>query len=135
MKKEMTIHFIIGPPGSGKTTFRKKRFPTLPHADVWDYQADCDSLRGVWKSYVYHRRECIRMAGLGCDFVIEHTLMKAKRRVYYINKLAQHDLVCWYTTWDGYYVNAMASFELPQVEEGFAEVWPISEREEQHAKR
>jgi predicted kinase len=128
----MTIHFIVGPAGSGKSTYRRNTFPDLPYCDIWDYQADCEPTQhNIIRSYVRHRRDCIIMAERGAEMVIEHTMLRAQRRAYYINKLRQHRLVAHYTTNPGgcpEYV--MDVYEIPYLDEGFNELVAIKWEDE-----
>jgi len=132
----MNIYFVIGPTQSGKTTFRKHKFPELPFVDLWDHQSDLVgefTVKMILNSYAKCRRAAIALARTGQDFVLEHTLLRAIRRVYYIKKLAAYGrLICYYTTNGGVYGDdALQVYELPLTSEGFAEVHPIPAKQEQ----
>ena len=134
----MKIHFVIGPTNSGKTTFRKAKFPELECADILDFQQETLPFgitkekyqRLILRTYAKHRKLVLEIAKEGKDFVIEHTLLKAQRRVYYINKLKQHDLICWHTTNMGIYGDiAKGVYEIPTLSEGFSEIHAIPDKE------
>ena len=125
----MTIHFVIGPAGSGKTTYRVREFPQLWAVDIHRHQwwlGNDSPSRDVRLSYSTHRRAVMRHALIGWDFVIEHTMLRAQRRAYYINKLRANRLVCHYTTWPGCCPDdVMDVYELPTIAEGFDELVEI----------
>lgn len=125
----MNIYFVIGCQQAGKSTFRKKELSHLPCFDIWDYQEDTVTTRDVWRSYARHRRDCINEAKKGEDFVIEHTMFKAKRRAYYINRLKEHHLICYHILGEGCYGSpALDSFEPPTIQEGFVKIIEVKEQ-------
>lgn len=129
-KLDRTIHLVVGPPASGKSTYIAKAFKGHVCVDIWLYQENCRTMRDTWESYVRHRRDCINIAKVyQRDFVVEHTMLRACRRAYYIAKLRPYGrLVCHYTQNAGLHGDAvLAVFEQPTTDEGFDEVVPIAD--------
>jgi len=125
---------IIGPAQSGKSTFIGHTFTEEECFDVWGYQEECVTHKDVLRSYVKHRRDIIswlnEYAGSPRDLVIEHTLLRAQRRAYYINRIKKHastaKIWCWYTTNPGACGSGvMEMYEYPDGSEGFDRACPI----------
>lgn len=121
------IHFVIGPAGSGKSTYIAKDFKGYICLDIWHYQKHLTLGSGttaILRSYATHRRDCINIANaIKGDFVIEHTLLRPERRKYYIDKLKKFgSLICHYTTDTGWFSEAELVYKHPTLEEGFNEL-------------
>ena len=86
----MKIIFVIGPAGSGKSTYIKKNFPDAKVVDLWDFQENLRrfSVEEIFETYKMAEdalKETIKK-NLNTDntVILEHTLLKAKRRPQYI---------------------------------------------------
>ena len=133
MKK---IHFVLGPSGCGKTVFIKQHpvLSALPRYDILSYQTLLNSswtARSILESYVVHRRAWLNFieSHPTADVVVEHTLLRAVRRAYYLDKVKDlgYHVVCWCPTRpEGALDPAWDVFERPTHEEGFNEIKEIS---------
>ena len=92
-----TVRFIIGNPCAGKTHFREKAFADLPYIDLLDiqkeqrepdypikYASDNERIRA---SYDITRDRLIELMKDNDDVVLEHTLIKSRRRPMYIDAI------------------------------------------------
>ena len=80
--------FLIGPPNSGKSHFARSYLGGHEIVDLYDFQKGraLSSLEDVMEAYAQCRDafvEALNKRGM-CAPVLEHTLMKAKRRPMYI---------------------------------------------------
>ena len=83
------ITIVMGPPCAGKSTFIKKNFPDAKVIDLFDYQKDCFTKEDVWHSYEVCAEELQKAIKENEDVVLEHTLLRAIRRKYYIDKIRE----------------------------------------------
>ena len=82
------VAIVAGPACSGKSTFIKKTFPDRKVIDVFDFQDDrCVTPATVMRSYLDCRDALVQALKDGYDVVLEHTLLKAKRRPMYIDAI------------------------------------------------
>lgn len=122
---------MIGPATSGKSTFIENTpaLAKLKLIDIWDYQGWwCVTLKDVLKSYVKHRRAALKYieGNPDTDLVVEHTLLRAVRRKYYVPKFNKtHNVVCWYTSPDIVTGYGSAIYEPPTLDEGFTKIHEI----------
>lgn len=144
----MAIIFISGPACAGKSTFIKENFPNKRVIDLYDFQKDIRffTFETIWQSYVDCLEEMKKCINNKEDFVLEHTLLKAQRRAFYIEelrKITNEDIEiyflypseetltkqskerkCFYGKKD--IQDQLELCELPTKEEGFSEVHIIS---------
>ena len=136
------IKIVMGLPCAGKSTFIKNNFEGIKKIDLYDYQANIMQQNEVWKSYEDVKDEIIKCIKNNEDFVVEHTLLKAIRRKYYIDaihEVTQEPIEIWlikpnkeqylkqskmrginHTSEDyEWYMNIL---EIPTTEEGFSKV-------------
>lgn len=153
MRKEDTtpkkVIFVIGAPCSGKTHFIREHYPEAKVIDLWDYQKEEPflTLPVVIESY-RKAKEAVTEAIQSAEediVVLEHTMLRAKRRAEYIEAVKKYDgvtLLCYAIMPDdkthrrycesrecryGHIKAARDIFEIPKVEEGFDEVYIIEE--------
>ena len=91
----MRIVFVIGPPGAGKSTYVKRNFPDADAVDLYDFQENCSTVADVARSYdeaeealreaLKRSLEKERRGEDGGTVVLEHTLLRAKRRPQYVD--------------------------------------------------
>ena len=74
------ITFVCGVPCSGKTTFINKNFPNSIKLNIFDYQEDCFLLQHYIDAQEKAKSDLLQIALLN-DVVMEHTLLKKKRRL------------------------------------------------------
>lgn len=159
----MSIIIVAGPTCAGKSTFIKEHFPTHTVVDVFDFQKDlpCICADTVLESYKHCRDALIAAINRGEDVVLEHTLLKQKRRPMYIDAIREHtnapiemyflmpsDQQLFKQMQKRKYardiqtaINMKMTAELPTIDEGYAVVHIISddpniahtEREDNHA--
>lgn len=89
-KKKCTI--IMGPALSGKTTFRKDNFGYLPCVDLFEIQQRYTNMtyENCLQSYNDAETELINLLKNYNHVVLEHTLIKEKRRTQYIKALKEN---------------------------------------------
>jgi predicted kinase len=143
----MRVVFVIGPAGSGKSTFIKNNFPDAIVVDLWDYQEDCYSMQDIIDSY-NNAEEALKEAikeNLNTDntVVLEHTLLKQIRRPQYIDAVKsltdtpievfamnpsqeEYKKRC-NSSKKPFYKDYLEIYELPEVEEGFGSVTIVKE--------
>lgn len=83
----MRVAIVAGPPCAGKSTFIKKEFPNAHVIDVFDFQTSMMTPADVMESYLKCRDALIEALRTYDDVVLEHTLLKAKRRPMYIEAI------------------------------------------------
>ena len=83
------ITIVMGPPCAGKSTFIKKNFPDAKVIDLFDYQKDCFTEADVWHSYEVCAAKLQKAIKENKEVVLEHTLLKAIRRKYYVDKIRE----------------------------------------------
>lgn len=158
MGKGRTI-FVIGVAGGGKSHYVR----TLPEGtkviDLYDFQdgseADADDIMRTYEACRDALADAIRDRAAGdadYDIVLEHTLLKAKRRPMYVDAAKEagaEDIECMYVLptegqmyfllakrlgsidalarmiQSGYVQSALAAFEVPVEDEGFSKVGRI----------
>lgn len=140
------IRIVMGIPYSGKSHFIKNHFPNSRKIDLYDYQANCFTTEQIWDSYVKTKDEIINAINNNEDFVVEHTLLKAIRRQYYIEEIRKvtnepieiYCLICDKETYlehselrgskssEYMYKIQTETFEIPTKEEGFENVYIIN---------
>lgn len=85
----MAIKIVMGPSCTGKSTFIKETFPNATVIDLFDFQKDFMSVDEVMQSYIDCRDALVNAIKENKDVVLEHTLLKAKRRPMYINAIKE----------------------------------------------
>lgn len=83
------VIFVMGIPCSGKSTYIKNNFPDATAIDLYDYQANIQTIEDVWKSYEAVKDEIIKRLESEDLVICEHTLLKAERREYYLHALKE----------------------------------------------
>ena len=139
------INFIVGPPNVGKTYFRKHTFGEVPTVDIWDYQFYGMTVGDVWESYKNTQRDLVKTIKETEErpIILEHTLLKAKRRIPYIEavrEVTDEEINCYvilptmkkyeeYCEKNGmpteYARNVIREFEIHTKEEGFDNVYIV----------
>jgi len=151
------VIFVIGLPASGKSYFIKNNFPNAKVVDLFNYQHEYDSYMSVIDSYFKSLADLVNEViyqenyGTGQDVVLEHTLVKSKRRNIYIDAIRDYcgkDIECFYTDptakqyaktvnyregitrdIDDYQIekaqSMLSQFDIPTIEEGFHSVTKI----------
>jgi len=100
LKEHMNIIFVSGIMHGGKSHYIKQELSQYPVYDLWDYQENCESRMDVYRSYVQLsnalRIKCV-LAKPDDTIVVEHTLAKAKRRLWYLKRLPKnaHKQIRW----------------------------------------
>ncbi len=83
-----SIKFVIGPAGSGKSTFIQCAFPQYSVVDLFDFQKQidtpCYSVDAIENSYLQTRDALASAVQSGKNVVLEHTLLRAIRRPMYV---------------------------------------------------
>ena len=103
-----TVRFVIGLPHSGKSTARTStpELASLPYLDLYDIQQEfgkggCNGVEEIWRSYEIALERLLAMLDEHDDVVFEHTLVKSKRRPFYIDGIREAypdaRLVCYYS--------------------------------------
>lgn len=85
----MAIKIVMGPSCTGKSTFIKETFPNATVIDLFDFQKDFMSVDEVMQSYIDCKDALVNAIKENKDVVLEHTLLKAKRRPMYINAIKE----------------------------------------------
>ena len=83
------IYFVSGPACAGKTYYIKHHFPNAVVVDLYTFQSEENSIAKVKESYdkcALALEEAVRNNPTR-DIVLEHTLLKAKRRPQYIEAI------------------------------------------------
>lgn len=86
-KKEVII--VMGAPYSGKSTFIKERFPNRTVIDLFDFQVNRHTVEDIMESYIECRDALIQAIKDGKEVVLEHTLLKRKRRPMYVEAIRE----------------------------------------------
>lgn len=88
----MNVYFVMGIPGSGKSTYIKNRFKDAKVIDLMKFQTGIPVFTPdvIMKSY----EECLSALKIACadtssDIVLEHTMLRKCRRVPYINAVTE----------------------------------------------
>ena len=141
------LTIVMGPSCAGKSTYIKEHFPNTEVVDILDFQANLivATEETVLKTYEEHLNKVKELLSQGKDVVIEHTLLKAKRRLWYIQQIREVysgdiDIICikpsedllafrsqlrhiaqWYT------LLMLDELELPTFEEGYKNITIIEE--------
>ena len=143
----MRVVFVIGPAGSGKSTFIKNNFPDAIVVDLWNYQRHCYSIQGIIDSYL-KTEEALKEAikeNINTDntVVLEHTLLRQIRRPQYIDAVKsltdtpievfamnpsqeEYKKRC-NSSKKPFYSDYFKIYELPESEEGFGSVTIVKE--------
>ena len=137
------LTIVMGPSCAGKSTYIKEHFPNEKVIDVFDFQDyRFATPETVWQSYEDCAKALQDALKENENVVLEHTLLKAIRREWYIQKVREVSdcdikVICIFpslkmlqsrsrkrkciSTAD--YCQAMLdTLELPQKEEGYSEV-------------
>lgn len=87
----MSIIIVAGPTCAGKSTFIKENFADREIVDLFDFQENIPFLNfeSVVKSYEQCKDALIQKIKEGKLVVLEHTLLKAIRRKYYIDAIKE----------------------------------------------
>lgn len=85
----MAIKIVMGPSCTGKSTFIKETFPNATVIDLFDFQKDFMSVDEVMQSYIACKDALVSAIKENKDVVLEHTLLKSKRRPMYINAIKE----------------------------------------------
>ena len=87
----MSIIIVAGPACAGKSTFIKENFPDREVVDLFDFQENLGliTVRTVLDSYAHCKDALIEKIKEGKPVVLEHTLLKAIRRKYYIDAIRE----------------------------------------------
>lgn len=86
------IIFVIGPCCAGKSTFIKNNYKNSNVIDLYDFQKNINILNidDIWNTYIKCKDE-LRKLILSKDrtpnIILEHTLLKAERRKFYIDEI------------------------------------------------
>lgn len=85
----MSVIIVAGPTCAGKSTFIKDHFPQHTVVDLFDFQKDFKFVNPelVFESYIKCRDALVEALKQGQEVVLEHTLLKAKRRAMYIDAI------------------------------------------------
>ena len=88
----MSVIIVAGTTCAGKSTFIKDHFPHHTVVDLFDFQKDlpCLCVDTVLESYERCRDALTAAIDRGEDVVLEHTLLKQKRRPMYIDAIREH---------------------------------------------
>ncbi len=88
----MSVIIVAGPTCAGKTTFIQDHFPNHTVIDLFQFQKDFLflSVDAVMESYVKCCDALVEAIKRGEDVVLEHTLLKQKRRPMYIDAIREH---------------------------------------------
>lgn len=82
----MSVIFVIGPAGAGKSTFIKEKFPNYKVIDLYDFQKNINpSINNIWTSYMDCRDALMKAVSENDNVILEHTLLKRERRKLYID--------------------------------------------------
>lgn len=86
------IKIVMGPACAGKSYFIKENFPTATVIDLYDYQKTRPYLNseGIMESYEECKNALVEAIKENKEeIVLEHTLLKAKRRKVYIDAIRE----------------------------------------------
>lgn len=81
------ITFVCGVPCAGKTTFISKNFSDKTILNLFNYQENCYFLNDFLKAEENIKKDLLEKALQGTEVIVEHTLLKRKRREEQINFL------------------------------------------------
>ena len=151
----MSVIIVMGPPASGKSTFVKENFKDKEVIDLFDFQEHIlPTYESVWQSYVDCAEYLKEKIKEGKDIVLEHTLLKRKRREWYISQIREvtdDDIIicCILPTINEYYQRCkkrnqpitkstaksmLDELEVPTKDEGYKSVYIINEQNEKYEK-
>ena len=87
----MAIIIVAGPTCAGKSTFIKENFADKEVVDLFDFQENIAffNVTSIMRSYEECRDALIEKIKEGKDVVLEHTLLKAIRRKFYIDAIRE----------------------------------------------
>lgn len=87
----MSITFVIGPACAGKSYFIKNNYKEAKVIDLYDFQrCGFSSVDDIWRSYVECAEALKKTIKEGNnEIVLEHTLLKRKRREWYISQIRE----------------------------------------------
>lgn len=87
----MSVIIVAGPTCSGKSTFIQKNFPHHKVIDVYDFQKDFRyiCIDNVMESYIQCKDALVAAIKESENVVLEHTLLKAKRRAMYVEAIKE----------------------------------------------
>ena len=85
----MSVIFVIGPAGVGKSTYIAEHFPEYKKVDLFDFQEDFMTVNRVWQSYLDCAEALKTALKENENVVLEHTLLKAHRRTMYIEAVRE----------------------------------------------
>lgn len=87
----MSVIIVAGPTCSGKSTFIQKNFPQHKIIDIYDFQKDFRfiNIDNVMESYVQCKDALVAAIKESENVVLEHTLLKAKRRAMYVDAIKE----------------------------------------------
>lgn len=148
----MKITFVIGIPGSGKSTYISENFKDRKVIDLFDFQKPYKEKGWITKEEILKSYEDTKEALLKCiknneDVVLEHTFLRAIRRIPYLEAIKEItdypiDIVVMKPSleilrerWikrkmyieDDEILNFLNVLEIPSIEEGYSNVIIITE--------
>ena len=151
----MSVIIVMGPPASGKSTFIKENFKDKEVVDLFDFQEHIlPTYESIWQSYVDCAEYLKEKIKEGKGVVLEHTLLKRKRREWYISQIREvtdDDIIicCILPTINEYYQRCkkrnqpitkstaksmLDELEVPTGDEGYESVYIINEQNEKYEK-
>lgn len=83
------IKFVIGPACAGKSTFIKNNFPEYKIVDLYSFQRKFLTINNIMESYYECKTALIEAIKENENVVLEHTLLKRKRRTMYIEAVKE----------------------------------------------
>lgn len=142
--KENVI-IVMGPPCSGKSTFIQENFPDKTVIDLKDFQRDIGcSYEEIMQSYIKCKDSLMVAIQEGKPVVLEHTLLKRKRRPMYVEAIKEvtdapiyvyvmqpspEKVTEYYqkeNISEDFYYGHQKLLEIPEKEEGFEEIYIIN---------
>lgn len=87
MGEKTEVIIVMGPPGSGKSTYIKEHFADRTVIDLFDFQENRFTEDEIMESYIKCRDALVQAIKDGKSVVLEHTLLKRKRRPMYIKAI------------------------------------------------
>ena len=139
------VIFVMGAPGSGKSTFIKKNlsFKNFQVLDLFDFQNEfMNTAKKVAMSYIALKKKLLELINNDESVIVEHTLLKAKRRAYYLKALKRYRVPITGYFLDpsieefkkrktgrdiDYFIACKKGQEIPQLQEGFDKLVIIAE--------
>lgn len=95
------LTIVMGPTCAGKSTYIKEHFPDTDVVDLMSFQKHIRIItpETVWESYVACANKLKELLAQNKDVILEHTLLKAARREWYIKQIREVysgdiDIIC-----------------------------------------